>query len=117
MPWSTSLLIPRTQPGARQWSSHALTLRGGAGSARISSTLLIILAPLAIAIGFLVAVGGDDDDSAWASIGYGRAFDRYAIIAVFAFFVLPVILDYVWPLWDAKNQVLHDKVVGSVVKA
>lgn len=30
---------------------------------------LIILAPLAIAIGFLVAMGGDDDDSAWAAVG------------------------------------------------
>jgi uncharacterized RDD family membrane protein YckC len=24
-------------------------------------------------------------------------------------------LDYLWPLWDTKNQALHDKVVGSIV--
>lgn len=36
-------------------------------------------------------------------------------MVVFGFFLLPVILDYLWPLWDSKNQALHDKVVGSVV--
>jgi uncharacterized RDD family membrane protein YckC len=49
------------------------------------------------------------------AIGYGRAFGRYAITFLLGLFVLPVILDYLWPLWDAKNQALHDKVVGSVV--
>ena len=55
------------------------------------------------------------EDSAGESIGYGRAFGRYAIIFVFALFILPILLDYLWPLWDRKNQALHDKVVGSVV--
>jgi len=54
-------------------------------------------------------------DETGRSIGYGRAFGRYAITFVFGFFVLPIILDYLWPLWDSKNQALHDKVVGSVV--
>jgi uncharacterized RDD family membrane protein YckC len=49
------------------------------------------------------------------SIGYGRAFGRYAIMVVFGLFFLPIVLDYLWPLWDAKNQALHDKVVGSIV--
>ena len=55
------------------------------------------------------------DDSAGGSIGYGRAFGRYAITFVFSIFVLPIVLDYLWPLWDGKNQALHDRVVGSVV--
>jgi uncharacterized RDD family membrane protein YckC len=38
------------------------------------------------------------------SIGYGRAFGRYAIMVVFGLFFLPIVLDYLWPLWDAKNQ-------------
>jgi uncharacterized RDD family membrane protein YckC len=54
-------------------------------------------------------------DESGRSIGFGRAFGRYAITAVFGFFFIPVILDYLWPLWDSKNQTLHDKVVGSVV--
>ena len=55
------------------------------------------------------------EDSAGGSIGYGRAFGRYAIMFVFSLFILPIFLDYLWPLWDRKNQALHDKVVGSVV--
>jgi uncharacterized RDD family membrane protein YckC len=55
------------------------------------------------------------DDSAGGSIGYGRAFGRYAITFVFSLFVLPIVLDYLWPLWDRKNQALHDKVASSVV--
>jgi uncharacterized RDD family membrane protein YckC len=49
-------------------------------------------------------------------IGYGRAFGRYIITVVFGFLLLiPWLLDYLWPLWDRKNQALHDKLVGSVV--
>lgn len=55
------------------------------------------------------------DDSTGGSIGYGRAFGRYAITFVFSLFLLPIVLDYLWPLWDRKNQALHDKVVSSVV--
>ena len=55
-------------------------------------------------------------DERGESIGYGRAFGRYAITVVFAIFLfIPLLLDYLWPLWDAKNQALHDKVVNSVV--
>jgi len=30
-------------------------------------------------------------------------------------FLLLAVLDYLWPLWDAKNQALHDKVAGTNV--
>jgi uncharacterized RDD family membrane protein YckC len=60
----------------------------------------------------VIRVVGDETGD---SIGYGRAFGRYAITFVFWIFFLPGILDYLWPLWDAKNQALHDKVVGSIV--
>jgi uncharacterized RDD family membrane protein YckC len=48
-------------------------------------------------------------------LGYGRAFGRYAITFVFGIFVLPIVIDYLWPLWDRKRQALHDKSAGSVV--
>jgi uncharacterized RDD family membrane protein YckC len=54
-------------------------------------------------------------DESGESIGYGRALGRYAITFVFGIVVIPILLDYLWPLWDQKNQALHDKVVGSVV--
>ena len=59
-----------------------------------------------------IRVVGDETGN---SIGYGRAFGRYAITVVFSIFFIPLLLDYLWPLWDTKNQALHDKVVGSVV--
>jgi uncharacterized RDD family membrane protein YckC len=55
------------------------------------------------------------DGGAGGSIGYGRAFGRYAIMFVFGIFIFPALLDYLWPLWDEQNQSLHDKVVGSLV--
>lgn len=61
-------------------------------------------------VGIRVVDGSTDN-----SIGYGRAFGRYAITFVFGIFIIPALLDYLWPLWDQKNQALHDKVVGSVV--
>jgi uncharacterized RDD family membrane protein YckC len=49
-------------------------------------------------------------------LGYGRALGRWAIGFVFAILLyVPLILDYLWPLWDARNQALHDKVAGSIV--
>ena len=49
------------------------------------------------------------------TIGYGASFGRYAMVFLFALFTLPMILDYLFPLWDGKNQTLHDKVATSVV--
>ena len=54
-------------------------------------------------------------DQNGGSIGYGSAFGRYAITFLFGLFVLPVVLDYLWPLWDRRNQALHDKVASSLV--
>jgi uncharacterized RDD family membrane protein YckC len=49
------------------------------------------------------------------TLGYGPAFGRYAMTFVFGIFTVPLILDYLFPLWDSRKQSLHDKVVGSVV--
>lgn len=54
-------------------------------------------------------------DQKGGSIGYGKAFGRYGIVFLLSIFFLPLVLDYLWPLWDSKNQALHDKVVSSVV--
>jgi uncharacterized RDD family membrane protein YckC len=32
-----------------------------------------------------------------------------------SFCSLPLLLSYLWPLWDQRNQTLHDKMVGSIV--
>lgn len=56
------------------------------------------------------------DTATGTPIGYGRAFVRWLISALLgAAFVIGTLLDVLWPLWDGKNQTLHDKVAKSVV--
>ena len=56
-----------------------------------------------------------------SALGIGRALGRYAFVYFLGwvwFLVLPIIvslLDIFWPLWDNRNQALHDKIVDSVV--
>jgi uncharacterized RDD family membrane protein YckC len=55
------------------------------------------------------------DERHGGSIGYGSAFGRYAVVFGLGLFALPLVADYLWPLWDEKNQSLHDKAVRSLV--
>jgi len=49
-------------------------------------------------------------------IGFGRAFGRYWITVLFSvLLVVPVLIDYLSPLWDGRRQAWHDKVITSVV--
>ncbi len=49
-------------------------------------------------------------------IGFWRALGRDAILFVFDIpFAIPLIIDYLSPLWDRRRQAWHDKVVRSVV--
>jgi uncharacterized RDD family membrane protein YckC len=58
------------------------------------------------------AVGADTG----AGIGYGRAFGRAAFeYVMFLVLFIPWIVDMLFPLWDARNQTLHDKVTNTVV--
>ena len=49
------------------------------------------------------------------AIGYGPSAGRYLITVVFGIFYVPLLFDYLWPLWDKRNQSLHDKVANSIV--
>jgi uncharacterized RDD family membrane protein YckC len=51
-------------------------------------------------------------------ISLGRSLARAyftAILWVMSWSIIPLILDSLWPLWDAKHQAWHDKLAGSVV--
>lgn len=49
-------------------------------------------------------------------IGFWRGVGRYAITVVFyVMLLIPYIIDNLSPLWDARRQAWHDKVVHSVV--
>ena len=56
------------------------------------------------------------DEATGGRIGYGRAFARWILPVLFwNFFFIPGLLDGLWPLWDAKRQSWHDKIVRSLV--
>jgi uncharacterized RDD family membrane protein YckC len=48
-------------------------------------------------------------------VGYARAAGRVASFWMLGFFVVPLLIAYLWPLWDRRNQTLYDKMVGTVV--
>jgi uncharacterized RDD family membrane protein YckC len=49
-------------------------------------------------------------------IGYGRALARWFVTAILWFlYSVPAVVDHLWPLWDKRNQSLHDKAARSVV--
>lgn len=48
-------------------------------------------------------------------IGSGRAAVRALVQLVLQVTVIGWILDFLWPLWDSRNQTLHDKAAGSLV--
>jgi uncharacterized RDD family membrane protein YckC len=50
-----------------------------------------------------------------ANLTPGAAVGRWAVGEILDITIVGGILDSLWPLWDAKNQTLHDKAVSSLV--
>lgn len=48
-------------------------------------------------------------------LGAGAGFLRWLMGFALGIVSCVQLLDLLWPLWDEKNQTLHDKIVGSVV--
>jgi uncharacterized RDD family membrane protein YckC len=46
---------------------------------------------------------------------YGPAAIRWLVESLLAVTIIGGILDILWPLWDSRNQTLHDKAAGTVV--
>ncbi len=56
------------------------------------------------------------DARSGGGIGVGRGVLRAAIEGLFAVLLfLPWVVDVLWPLWDRRNQTLHDKIVGTLI--
>ena len=48
-------------------------------------------------------------------VSYARALGRAASVALLGIFSLPLLLAYLWPLWDERNQTLYDKMASTLV--
>lgn len=56
------------------------------------------------------------DASSGSKIAYGRAFVRSGFEYLLAvLFFIPWVIDVLFPLWDPRNQALHDKVANTLV--
>ena len=56
------------------------------------------------------------DEQRGGPIGFPRALGRAAFEYLLAIvFLIPWIIDMLFPIWDPKNQTLHDKVTRTVV--
>jgi uncharacterized RDD family membrane protein YckC len=63
-----------------------------------------------MAVGVRVVRGADA-----SRVSYGRALGRAASTWLLGVFVFPILLAYLWPLWDRRNQTLYDKMAGTIV--
>ena len=48
-------------------------------------------------------------------VGYGKALVRNLVARVIGLFPFVGLIDVLWPLWDDKNQCLHDKAASTIV--
>jgi uncharacterized RDD family membrane protein YckC len=56
------------------------------------------------------------DEATGGSIGYGKAAIRYLVILALSIPCgIPLLIDFLFPLWDDKRQTIHDKAVKSLV--
>jgi len=48
-------------------------------------------------------------------VSYLRALGRAASTWLLGLLFFPILLAYLWPLWDRRNQTLYDKMAGTIV--
>jgi uncharacterized RDD family membrane protein YckC len=100
-----------------------------------SVTLVVVLPSADIVLAFLIvpfayqwlmvgawgqtlgkmALGAKVVRASGAPVGYGRAAGRVACIWALGWLFLPLLVAYLWPLWDRRNQTLYDKIVDTIV--
>lgn len=98
------------------------------GIAGANQAVIDLVAALAFFVYITVLLGGSGqtvgnravstrtvDANQGTPIGSSRAAVRALVQVVLQITVIGWILDFLWPLWDSRNQTLHDKAAGSVV--
>jgi uncharacterized RDD family membrane protein YckC len=48
-------------------------------------------------------------------VSYPRALGRAASVWILGLLFIPLLLAYLWPLWDRRNQTLYDKMASTIV--
>jgi uncharacterized RDD family membrane protein YckC len=104
------------------FSSTNRSFRWGMPGALLSPLIVVLYGTImcgsnrAQTVGMMVAGTKAVKVSTGAPIGYASALGRALFEWFLAFvFFFPWVLDMLFPLWDPKNQTLHDKVSGTIV--
>jgi uncharacterized RDD family membrane protein YckC len=63
-----------------------------------------------MAVGVTVVRGADA-----GRVSYLRSLGRTASTWLLGILFFPILLAYLWPLWDRRNQALYDKMAGTIV--
>jgi uncharacterized RDD family membrane protein YckC len=63
-----------------------------------------------LAVGIVVVRAEDGQ-----RFGLLRALGRVLSVSLLGLITIPLLLSYLWPLWDRRNQTLHDKMASTIV--
>jgi uncharacterized RDD family membrane protein YckC len=63
----------------------------------------------------IVSIGVRDASQSDEAIGFGRSFMRMMVQLALGILVIPLLIDYLAPLWNPRRQCWHDAAVGSIV--
>ena len=66
----------------------------------------------------VVRDGGEPMNYGWSLLRQFVVIHLLFTVLGWIFFGIPILLDYLWPLWDESNRALHDMIVSThVVRA
>jgi uncharacterized RDD family membrane protein YckC len=78
-------------------------------------SFILLGVPRAQTVGMMALGTRVIDGNTGGPIGYARSFGRAAVYFLLAITFIGGLLDILWPLWDKRNQTLHDKAIGSLL--
>lgn len=87
----------------------------GVGEVLYAAYVIIMLGRLGQTVGNMAVHTRAVDAASGQIPGYGKAAIRWLVLLVLNITVIGGILNILWPLWDSRNQTLHDKAAGTLV--
>lgn len=87
----------------------------GLGQVLFAAYTIIMLGRLGQTVGNMAVHTRAVDAVSGEIPGYGKAAIRWLVLLVLNITVIGGLLNIFWPLWDRRNQTLHDKAAGTLV--
>ena len=87
----------------------------GVGQVLFAAYIIIMLGRLGQTVGNMAVHTRVVDAAGGQTPGYGKAAIRWIVMLVLNITIIGGFLNILWPLWDNRNQTLHDKAAGTLV--